>query len=221
MRNYTKLLTCTVVLAAAGWIAGCNGTIDNEPNVVLEVQNLTISPITSSQNGTGGTCTYMVTPATASFKNLPKNQYAGTSPFNDVILDYVNISYVWDDGAITSPIAPDIGGSVPAGGSQSIQFSVISNAALGLTQFPDPVGNGRAGHSASLAMTFHGTTVAGEAVSASAGATLQVSSCTVTFGACCVGGACSVDSEAACTNQGGTYKGDGTSCSTSNICIGP
>ena len=221
MRNYTKLLTCAVVIAVAGWFAGCNSTVDNSPNVVLEVQTITIAPITSSQNGTGGTCTYTLTPATASFKNLPKNQYSGTSPFNDIVLQYVDISYVWDDGAPTTPVSPGIGGTVPAGGTQSIQFSVISNAALGYTQLPDPVGNGRAGHSASLAMVFHGTTVAGDAVSATAGATLQVGSCTVNFGACCTGSACDVLSEAACTNQGGAYKGDGTSCSTSNICLGP
>jgi hypothetical protein len=219
MRKYTKLLACTVGLAAAGWFAGCNSTIDSEPNVVLEVQTVTIPPITSSQDGTGGNCTYTLTPSTATFKNLPKNQFAGTSPFNDIVLQYVDISYVWDDGATTNPIQPGIGGTVPAGGTQSIQFSVIAFADLGLTQLPDPVGNGRAGHSASLAMTFHGKTVSGEPVSA--GSTLQVSSCTVTFGACCTGSSCDVLSEAACTNAGGSYKGAGTSCSTTNICIGP
>jgi len=218
MRNYMKLLTCAVVIAVAGWFAGCNSTIDNNPNVVLEIQTLTIAPITSSQDGTGGTCTYTLTPATVSFKNVPKNQYSGTSPFNDVVLEYVDISYTWDDGAVTSPVAPGLAGTVPANGTQSIQFSVISGSALGLTQFPDPPGNGRAGHSANLAMVFHGSTVAGDAVSVAAGATLQVDSCTVTFGACCTGGACEVLSEAACTNQGGTYKGPGTSCSTVGIC---
>ena len=35
MRKYTKILAGTVVLAAAGWFAGCNGTIDGEANFAL------------------------------------------------------------------------------------------------------------------------------------------------------------------------------------------
>jgi hypothetical protein len=222
MRTYTKLLARTVVLAATGWFAGCNGTIDDEPDVILEIQTLTIAPITSSQNGTGGTCTYTLTPATVTFKNLPKNSLAETSPFNDIILQSVNIAYAWDDGAVTPATTAGIGGAVPANGTGTGTFTVISNVALGVTQAPDPLGNGRAGHTASLAMVFNGATVSGDAVSATAGGTLQVGSCTVNFGACCsAGGSCSLQSEAACINDGGSYKGDGTSCSTSNICIGP
>ena len=222
MRNHTKLLTRTVVLAAAGWFAGCNGTIDNEPNVVLEVSQLTTTPVTSSQNGTNGNCTYTISPATVSFKNMPKNSLAVTSPFNDIALQSVNISYRWDDGANTDPVVANVGGTVPANGAASAQIYLVSNAALGLTQFPDLPGNGRAGHTASLALIFNGTTVSGDAVSAASGATLQVSSCTVNLGACCeAGGSCELLSQVACTNAGGTYKGDNTSCSTSNICLGP
>jgi len=222
MRTYTKLLARTVVLAAVGWFAGCNGTIDDEPDVVLEILTLTISPITSSQNGTGGTCTYTLTPATVTLKNLPKNSLAEESPFNDIVLRSVDIAYVWDDGAVTPSTTAGIGGTVPANGTGTAQFTAISNVALGVTQAPDPIGNGRAGHTASLAMVFNGATVSGDAVSATAGGTLQVGSCTVNFGACCAaGGSCSLLSEAACLNDGGSYKGDGTSCSTSNICIGP
>ena len=145
MRKYTKILAGTVVLAAAGWFAGCNGTIDGEPNVVLEVSQLTTTPITSSQDGSNGNCTYTISPVSATLKNLPKNALAVTSPFNDIILQSVSISYVWDDGVVTSPVQAGLGGTVPANGTASAQFAAISNVALGATQFPDPPGNGRAG----------------------------------------------------------------------------
>jgi hypothetical protein len=86
MRKHTKIIARTIVLAAAGWFASCNSTIDKEPNVVLEVETLTVPPITSSANGTNGACTYMITAASGTFKNKAKNQFAGTSPFNDIIL---------------------------------------------------------------------------------------------------------------------------------------
>jgi hypothetical protein len=219
MRKHTKIIARTVVLAAAGWFAGCNGTIDNEPNVVLEVENLTIAPVTSSQNSTTGGCTFTVTNATGTFKNKPKNQFAGTSPFNDIMLQSVNITYVWDDAVVQNPVTAGLGGSVPAGGSTSAQFSVVSNAALSVDGPSDPAGTGRAGHTASLGLTFNGETVSGDAVSATTGGTLQVNSCTVNVGACCgTSSGCQNISQVACTNAGGSYKGDNTSCTDQNIC---
>ena len=154
MRKHTKIIAQTVVLAAAGWFAGCNGTIDNEPNVVLELETLTVPPVTSSANGTNGACTYTVTVANGTFKNKPKNQFAGTSPFNDIILQNVNISYTWDDGVAQIPVTAGLGGSVPANGSTSTQFTVVSNAALTVDGPNDPAGTGRAGHTASLGLTL-------------------------------------------------------------------
>jgi hypothetical protein len=215
MRKYTKLLTCTVVLAAAGWFAGCNSTIDDEPNVVLEVATLTINPITSSANGPGGACTFTVTSASGSFNNKPKNQYAGTSPFNDIVLQSVEISYVWDDGVVQPSVSAGLGGTVPANGSSSAQFSVISGAALTVDGPTDPAGTGRAGHTANLALTFRGTTVAGEAVSASTGGTLPVNSCIAIFGACCTPTGCQDSlTEPDCQGQGGTFQGPNTTCAT-------
>jgi len=213
MRKHTKILAGTIVLATAGWFAGCNGTIDKEPNVVLEVQTLTITPITSSQNSTTNTCTYTITAANGTFKNLPKNQYAGTSPFNDIVLEGVNITYAWDDGVGQDPVSAGLGGSVPAGGTTTAQFAVISNAALTVDGPNDPVGTGRAGHTASLGLTFIGTTGSGDAVSATTGGTLQVNSCTTQFtGACCNGVVCTLQTQANCQTSGGVYGGDNTQC---------
>jgi hypothetical protein len=211
MIEHTKTLARTVALVVAGCLASCNSTIDKEPNVVLEAETVTIPPVTSTANGPNNSCTFLVTVANGTFKNKPKNQFATESPFNDIIMKNVVVSYVWDDGLAQPPVTAGIAGSVPANGSASTQFSVISNAALG---GGDPA-TGRAGHTASLGMTFNGTTVSGDAVSTSTGGTLQVNSCTVNLGACCTPGGC-VDgqSSAACTTQSGTYQGDFTTCAT-------
>src|SRR5262245_32975536 len=111
MRKHTKTLALTAVLVAAGWFASCNSTIDKEPNVVLEVETVTIPPVTSSANGPGGTCTFLATVANGTFKNKPKNQFAGTSPFNDIILQNVRVSYTWDDGVPVAPVTAGLSGS--------------------------------------------------------------------------------------------------------------
>jgi hypothetical protein len=218
MRKNTKILALTAVVAAAGWFAGCNGTIDKEPNVVLELETLTIPPVTSSANGTNGACTYTITMASGTFKNKPKNQFAGVSPFNDIILKNLVITYGWDDGVAQPAVTAGLAGAVPADGSTSAQFTVVSNGALTVDGPNDPAGTGRAGHTASLGLTFNGTTVSGDAVSTTTGGTLQINSCTVNLGACC-GGVASAGctdglSAQACTGQGGVYQGDFTTCAT-------
>ena len=218
MRKHTKLLALTIALVAAGWLLSCNSKIDEEPNVVLEVETLTIPPVASTANGPGGACTFTIANATGTFKNKPKNQFAEDSPFNDIILQNVSVAYTWDDAVAQAPVVAGLGGSVPANGSASALFSVISSAALLADGPGDPPGTGRAGHSASLGLTFNGVTVSGDAVSTTTGGTLQVNSCTVNLGACCGGigssGCTDAQSSTQCTGQGGTYQGDFTTCAT-------
>jgi|WetSurMetagenome_2_1015567.scaffolds.fasta_scaffold213765_2 hypothetical protein len=221
MRITTKILAGLLVVAAGGWLAGCNSTIDKEPNVVLEVENVTIPPVTSTQDSVLNTCTYTITPATATFKNKPKNQFAGSSPFNDILLKSVDVSYIWDDGAPMQPVRAGVGGSVPANGSATGNFSVVASHALATTCLDgsgNPVAECRGGHTASLGLTFNGVTVSGDDVSVSTGGTLQVNSCTVQFtGACCTGtNVCSLLTNVNCQNAGGVYAGDNTSCLTTN-----
>ena len=218
MRKHTKILAGTFVLATAGWFAGCNGTIDKEPNVVLEVETLTVPPITSTQNAAGGACTYTITSASGTFKNKPKNQFAGTSPFNDIILQTVSIAYVWDDLLVQDPVTAGLGGSVPANGSATALFSVVSNAALEEPIAAPPNPSGRAGHTASLSLTFNGTTVSGDAVSATTGASLQVNSCVVNFGVCCTSPGnpnCTDTDQTTCLQiPGAIFQGNNTVCAT-------
>jgi hypothetical protein len=218
MIKHTKTLARTVALVVAGCLASCNSTIDKEPNVVLEAETVTIPPVTSTANGPNNSCTFLVTVANGTFKNKPKNQFAGTSPFNDIILQNVRVTYVWDDAVTQAPVTAGLAGSVPANGSTSVQFNVVSNAALLVDGPNDPAGTGRAGHTASLGLTFNGETVSGDAVSTTTGGTLQVNSCTVNLGACCGGigssGCTDGQSSQACTTAGGTYQGDFTTCAT-------
>jgi hypothetical protein len=176
MRKHTKLLTRTVVLAAAGWFAGCNSTIDKEPNVVLEVQNVSIPPIAGTRNATTGLCVFTLTNATATFKNSPKNALAGTSPFNDIVLQNLTVDYVWDDGVGVTSALFGVGGTVPAGGTASGQFAVVNAQDLAPPPQPDPL-TSREGHTASLVMTFRGVTVSGDAVWVTTGGSLTVNTC--------------------------------------------
>jgi hypothetical protein len=169
MRTHSKLLICTLIVAATGWIAGCNSHIDSKPNVVLEVDQFVVPPITNTRNATTGLCTFLVNNATATFKDKPKNSLAGQDPFNDIALQSVLVDYVWDDGVGVTQATFGVGGTVPAGGSSSEQFSVVNGNDL-IT--PD-----RGGHTARMTLTFYGTTVAGEAVSASIGGSLNVNTC--------------------------------------------
>ena len=156
-------------LAAAGWFAGCNQHVDEEPNVVLEVTQMTIAPITGTRDATTGNCIITITNASATFKNVPKNHLATTSPFNDIIMRDLLVTYVWDDGVGVAQAAFGIGGTVPANGTASAQFPVINGL--------DVVSPPREGHSASMTLLFRGTTVAGEAVSSTTGGSLAVNPC--------------------------------------------
>jgi hypothetical protein len=171
MRTYTKIIARTIVLAAAGWFAGCNYPLDEEPNVVLEVESLTIPPVTASN--VGG-CLLTVSNASIQLHNKPKNHLSSTSeyPFNDVVLDSLHVDYVWDDGVGIAAADFGIGGTIPAGGTGSVICTVVNLRDLGVVA-PD----NRDGHTAALTLTIRGTTVAGEAVSVKTGGSLNINSC--------------------------------------------
>jgi hypothetical protein len=213
MRTHTKkILALTVVLAAVAWLPACNGTYDDEPNVVLEVKTLTITPITGQTDTVTGQCTFTITNATASFDNKPKNALATESPANDIILQSVDVTYIWDDGAGVAAATFGVGGTVTANGSGTSQFAVVN-----LQDLNNPP---REGHTARLILTFHGVTASGDPVSATTGGSLSVNSCPPSpppTGACCFGTACSVVTEAQCNIDLGVYRGDNTICGV-NTC---
>jgi len=130
-------------------------------------------PLGETCTGAGG-CQLTVQDWQASFTNLPKNSVAITSPFNDIVLDHVEISYLWQ---IPGPvIAEQVIGlnavTVPVNGQASASFPPISSAAVN----NDPAVEG---NTADLTMIFRGTTVEGSGVSVVAQGQLNIERCPV------------------------------------------
>jgi hypothetical protein len=168
---------CYIALAAvcAALLApGCaDGTVDDGDtgDVILEVANTATTPITTAEDPDNpGSCSFVVTEWTSTLNNKPKNAKAIVSPWNDILMGTVDVTYAWDDPAIvTPPVTMNVSGTVPANGSLGVKFPPIL---LG------DVTAAMEGHSANLVLTFHGTAVSGEAVTTTAyGAVMSVNSC--------------------------------------------
>ncbi|HEX6851611.1 MAG TPA: hypothetical protein VF139_09405 [Candidatus Polarisedimenticolaceae bacterium] len=174
MRHQLRILSVLLAAAALLQLPACNSTqLDDgdSADVVLETGTITIPPIQGQIDQLTGVCTFTVTDATAQLFNKPKNEFAVTSPFNDIRNLYLQVAYTWDD-ALVAP-TPDrvilLPGTVPANGSFTTQFSAILLGDL----TPD-----KEGHTANLYMRFHGETVDGTPVSAlGLGRTLSIGSC--------------------------------------------
>src|SRR6185295_17163560 len=98
-----------------------------DANSVMEVQ--TITPPTANAAGdiSLGTCVITIANVTAVLANKPKSLPALGSPFNDITLLYVDVHYTWDDPTlVTADRRFNIGGTVPIGGTQSVQFGTIA-----------------------------------------------------------------------------------------------
>ena len=176
MRTHTKRINRTVLLVAVGLLmASCNSNIDDEPNVVLEIEQMTSTPIAGTLSPTTGQCVFTITNASMTFKNKPKNGLSGASesPFNDIVLQRINVDYVWDDGAALSGQSFGLAGTVPSGGSVVAQVPLANATVLGSGAVP------RDGHTATLQITAFGVTVAGDPVVSQpfTGGTLAVNSC--------------------------------------------
>ena len=174
MRARYGSLIVVAALCVAVFAPGCNdSTVDDGDtgDVVLEVAQVATTPITSASDPNNpGACTITVTDWTATLNNKPKNESAIVSPWNDIMVGTVDITYVWDDPSIvTAPVTMNINGTVPANGSLGVKFPPI---------FLGDLDSSMLGHSANLTMTFHGTAVSGEPVTTTAfGAVMTVNAC--------------------------------------------
>ena len=174
MRARYGSLIAVAALCVAVLAPGCNdGTVDDGDtgDVVLEVAQVATTPITSATDPNNpGVCTITVTDWTTTLNNKPKNGSAIVSPWNDIMVGTVDITYVWDDPSIvTAPVTMNINGTVPANGSLGVKHPPI---------FLGDVTGAMLGHSANLTMTYHGTAVSGEAVTTTAfGAVMTVNAC--------------------------------------------
>jgi hypothetical protein len=139
-------------------------------DVVLEIISLENPAVTAQQAGAGGLCTLQVEDWTASAQAVPKNSLAGSSPFNDLTLHTVTITYNWIDPGITTPTrVVGLGdATIPTAGVNSVTFAPISF---------DDLDIGLQGHTANLVMVFDATTVEGSAVRATVQRQLFVEVC--------------------------------------------
>ena len=171
MRNAKRFWIALGALGVIAMLPACNSALDDSgsADVVLEIMTITGQPVQSQDNGAGGGCTFTVNEWTAQLRNQPKNELATQSPFGDIRLVSVLITYVWDDAFPSVPRELPLAGTVPASGTQSITFQPILLGDLD---------SSREGHSANMTMLFQGRTVDDNAVSAYAtGKTLTVNSC--------------------------------------------
>jgi hypothetical protein len=152
-------------------LPGCNEespTLDDpdDANSVLEIQ--TASPPTANAGGdiSNGNCVVTISNMNVTLANKPKSAPALGSPFNDIVMMYVNLHYTWDDPTIvTADRQFSLAGTVPIGGTQAFQFGAIA--------FGDFTTAMQA-HTVNIFMTFHGRAVSGEPVTAQGGVQLSV-----------------------------------------------
>lgn len=172
MKNTMKLVVRLALVAAlSAGVLGCNSVLDDGdgPNVVLTVEQMTIPVVTAAVNQATLQCVFTVSDATATLKNQPKSAVAGESPFNDVVMESVTVSYAWDDPAlVTAPRTFPLGGTVPAGGTGTVMFPPIASGDL------TPAFEG---HTAGLTMVFTGRMVDGTPITANGGGSLTVNFC--------------------------------------------
>ena len=124
IRNLWMILAVGLLLAAAG-CAESDIDEDDGPQVYLEVA-VTESPAITCQEQ-AGVQVIEVTEWTAEYTNVPKNSLATTSPFNDIEVISVTVSYDFPDVAVVVPPARVLPspGTVPAAGAQSVKFEPI------------------------------------------------------------------------------------------------
>lgn len=162
-----------LTLLAAGLLlmtASCTGnSLDDgdSANVVLQVAQIEMVPITCTV--VGGLDTFTITEATATLNNVPKTEDAITSPFNDILVESLTISYDWDDGFAMAPFTTTVRVVVPANGANTVEYLPMTLQTL--------LNSARDGHSAEVTIEFRGHAEDGEAVFARGGGPLVVERC--------------------------------------------
>jgi hypothetical protein len=191
-----------VVLALAGAASCTNNDLDDAggPNVVLQVTEFNFQPITGQP--VVGTCSVTTTSqclTTAdcpfgeacnlpigeegcdvtqewqiTFANIPKTEAAVTSPFNDVTLETLSITYVWANGFPSSTVTTGLGLTIPANGTGDLEFTPIGTSLIeALEAF---LGTGGSAD-AVVTLRFDGHVADSDAISVTAGGALILQNC--------------------------------------------
>ena len=170
-RRFMMLLLAGLMVAAAGCPE--NSLLDDEDSapVVLEIQVLTSPGVTAAPDTVAGCLSpiFTVTEWSATAGNLPKTSGAISSPFNDIDLRDVTITYTCDAG-LTCPPTRLFGltGTVPANGSVGFTYPPI---------FLQDVNTTLEGTTLNLDMVFRAETISGESITYVSAAVLQIASC--------------------------------------------
>ena len=150
-------------------LSGCSGnSLDDgdSPDVILEVSSAETPPVTGSLNM--GVCTFQVADWILTMRNRPKNAVAA-APFNDIVLDSVEVEYAWLSGAVTPTRTFGLAGvTVETDAEAPATFQPIALDDLSLAF---------EGTTANLTLRFFAHTVEGTPIRATYLATLSVSSC--------------------------------------------
>ena len=170
LRTKTCLALSVAVLLLA--VTGCtNDDLDDSgsADVVLEIETLENPPVSATLDSTSGACIFQVSDWRFGARNLPKNDLAGESGFNDISMTQVTITYQWIGGAVTPQRVVGLGGIIiPVNGTASLELQPIAF---------DDLNGGLQGSTANLTMLFEGVTVEGSRVSQTVGRQLFIEGC--------------------------------------------
>ena len=121
-------------------------------------------------------CILEVEDWTATILAAPKNSLAAT-PFNDIVMDSVDITYDWVNDALDGIIPPQPIGlgnvTIPTNGQNSVTFPPIPSDPLNTTSGPTPF----EGATANMTLTFNAFTVEGTRIQQTAQRQLIIEIC--------------------------------------------
>ena len=149
--------------------AACtNDALDDSgaPDVILEAGTLDNPPVTATLDLLG--CTFTVETWSIAFRNEAANPIAG-SPFNDVVMDSVQVSYFWFEAPPMSTRVFGLTGTIPTNSEQSIEFPPIALDDLSLAY---------ASSTANVVLLFTAHTVEGTTIRVQTSGVLNVNACT-------------------------------------------
>lgn len=169
MRRTNEYWAGTLLAALALTAGACmSGDINDgdSADVMLQLSDRIILPaVTGADNGSGG-CTYVVTEATATLKNVPKSDIVGSTPLQAIQLESVNITY---QGIAFSPRSIPLGVVIDPGVTKTVGFFPFDPAELNLVPLT--------GANVSVFVQFVGRTVGGDTVVATGGASGLFNTC--------------------------------------------
>jgi hypothetical protein len=170
--RYLMLLFAALLVVATGCPEDSDLDDEDGPQVVFEAAILSTPSVTASQDPILMSCAspvFLVTEWSATANNLPKNSNATTSPFNDIELTDMTMTYTCPGvGPCPPQRTQGLTGTVPANGSISFTFLPI---------FLQDVSAGLQGSTINVDMVIRARAVSGETFSYRTGAALAIDSC--------------------------------------------